>query len=155
MMLIKERAQQLWTERLAQASTDPSGFRKGIITTLVEEYGCSIATASTQYNAVKNRNPPVPGLGRQRAATPAQQRSNEDEDEDEPCYSVLELEPSGRHYRVARSRAFLLQGDASETYDIACQSYPNSVWVLIYGIGPLHGERYRLSSGEREIKRSK
>ena len=154
-MLIKDRAQQLWQERVSTAAENLMGFRKGIIDTLVAEFGCSVATASTQYNAVKNRNPPVPGLGRQRAAAPAQQRPNEDEDEDEPCYSVLELEPSGRHYRVARSRAFLLQGDASETYDIACQSYPNSVWVLIYGIGPLHGERYRLSSGEREIKRSK
>ena len=50
---------------------------------------------------------------------------------------------------------FILQGDASETYDIACQTYPTNIWVMIYGIGPVYGENYRLASGEHEIKRSR
>ena len=152
-MLIKDRAQQLWQERVSTAAENPMGFRKGIIDTLVAEFGCSVATASTQYNTVKKKNPEVPGLGRKRVERAP--RAKDTEPDDEPCYSVLELEKVGNHLRVARSRAFILQGDASETYDIACQTYPNNIWVMLYGIGPVYGENYRLASGEREIKRSR
>src|SRR5574344_888327 len=106
--------------------------------------------ASAQYNNVKKRNPPVEGLGRAPGAKrqPRVDKPAETTDDDSECYSVIELAPHGKTYRVGRTRAFILQGDASEIYDTACHSYPGSVWVMIKGIGPLHGESYKLSSGE-------
>lgn len=157
MMSLKERAQELWNQRVATAAKDPRAFRGGIIETLKAEFGCSTATASTQYNNVKKRSPPVEGLGRAPGVKRQPKAVNpvETEDADSACYSVIELTPHGKSYQVGRTRAFILQGDASEIYDTACQSYPNSVWVMIKGIGPFHGDSYRLASGEYEIKRSR
>lgn len=156
-MNLKERAQELWNQRVATAAIDPRAFRGGIIETLKAEFGCSTATASTQYNNVKKRNPPVEGLGRAPGVKrrPQVDKPIDPADADSTCYSVIELTPHGKSYRVGRTRAFILQGDASEIYDTACQSYPGSVWVMIKGIGPLYGESYKLASGEYEIKRSR
>lgn len=156
-MNLKERAQELWDQRVATAAIDPKAFRGGIIETLKAEFGCSTATASTQYNNVKKRNPPVEGLGRAPGAKrqPRVGKPAETADDESECYSVIELAPHGKTYLVGRTRAFILQGDASEIYDTACHSYPGSVWVMIKGIGPLHGETYKLASGEYEIKRNR
>lgn len=152
-MKIKDRARQLWDQNLHLASTDPRQFRKIIMDTLIQEYQCSIASASTQYNNIKNESPPVPGLGRKKvnSAIKASSTVVEPEVDDDDCYSVIEL--VGESLKsVGRTRSFILQGDASECFDSAVESYPESSWVLIQGLGPVHNEAYRLRGREREIK---
>ena len=56
-------------------------------------------------------------------------------------------------FRVGRTQAFLMQGDASECFDGKAEAWPNSNWVMIQGLGPNHGDLFKLGDGEKEIKR--
>lgn len=157
-MNAKERALELYQQHLELAKTDGRRFRKMIMETLQTEYpGMSVASAATHYNNAKKANP-VEGLGR--APVPAGVRKpggrgkkQEPLQDDNDCFSVLELRQVENTTTVARCQSFAFQGEAGETFDRKVESWPGSVWVLIQGLGPNSGDNYRLEPGEREIKR--
>jgi len=156
----KERAFEIYHQHIALASTDGRLFRKTVMVQLMDELECSLSAAATHYNTAKKASPPIEGLGRAAQAagvkkpgsTKAKSTGPVMQDDNE-CFSVLELVQSGNDYEIGRCQSFLQQGDASETFDRKVQVWPGKTWVLIQGLGPNSGETYRLDSGEKEIKR--
>jgi hypothetical protein len=153
-MNAKQRAVEIYTQHLLLASTDGRNFRKTVMDQLQAETGCSLAAAATHYNNAKKGATPVEGLGR--APVPkgvrkpggkgkAQVQLQDDND----CFSVIEIVDGN----VARCQAFLMQGDASETFDSKSEAWPRSTWVMIQGLGPNSGDTFKLEAGEKEIKR--
>lgn len=155
-MSAKDRAVELYQQHIALASTDGRLFRKTVMDTLMAETGCSLAAAATHYNHAK-KAAPVEGLGR--APVPAGVRKAKgkakpaDLQPDNECFAVIELVQEGSDMTVGRCQTFLQQGDASETFDSKIVNWPNSSWVMIQGLGPNHGETFKLDAGEKEIKR--
>jgi len=155
-MSAKERAVELYAQHIALASTDGRLFRKTVMDELMAETGCSLAAAATHYNDAKKANP-VDGLGRapvpagvRKAVSKAKPTALQPDDE---CFAVIELVLEGSDMVVGRCQTFLMQGDASETYDSKVANWPNSNWVMIQGLGPNHGDTYKLDADEKEIKR--
>jgi hypothetical protein len=74
--------------------------------------------------------------------------------EDEDCYTVIELltHPNGSN-SVGRCCSHLLQGDASEEFDERIEFNPTNIWVMIKGLGPNHGDNFKIAANEVEIKR--
>jgi hypothetical protein len=151
-MNAKDRAVEIYNQHLALASADGRGFRKTVMDQLMAETSCSLAAAATHYNNCK-KTAPVEGLGR--APVPKGVRKmgkgkvQEVLQDDNDCFTVVEVIEG----MTARCQSFLQQGDASETFDEKIESWPNSTWVLIQGLGPNSGDTYKLSAGEKEIKR--
>ena len=157
-MNAKQRAIEIYNEHLGLASTDGRGFRKTVMDQLMAESGCTLAAAATHYNNAKKQAAPVEGLGRAPVAKGVRKpgankaKGEELQDEDE-CYTVLELLKHKNDVTVGRCRSFLLQGDASEEFDDRIKYQPSAVWIMIKGLGPNHGDGFKLSDGEVEIKR--
>jgi len=158
-MNAKQRAVELYQQHIALASTDGRSFRKTVMDQLMDETGCTLAAAATHYNNAKKGAAPVEGLGRPAAPKGIRKPGNaskkqEELQDDNECFTVIELL---KHYddsiTVGRCRSFLLQGDASELFDERISYAPMNAWVMIQGLGPLHSETYKLSEGEKEIKR--
>lgn len=157
-MNAKERAIEIYNHHIALASTDGRAFRKTVMDQLMAETGCSLAAAATHYNNAK-KQAPVEGLGR--APTPkgvrkmggAKAKKEDDLVPDDECFTVLELVKSGNDFAVGRCQSFVMQGDASEKFDEKVEAWPMNNWVLIQGLGPNHGETFKLDAGEKEIRR--
>lgn len=154
-MNAKERALEIYNHHLAVASTDGRGFRKTVMDQLMAETGCSLAAAATHYNNAK-KAVPVDGLGRAPVAKGVRKASNKTKaaevQPDEECFTVIELVKSGNDHTVGRCQSFLMQGDASEKFDGKVAVWPNSSWVMIQGLGPNHGDTFKLGDGEKIIK---
>jgi hypothetical protein len=155
----KVRAMEIYQQHIALASTDPRIFRKTVREQLMRETGCSDAAASTHYNNCKKAGPVIEGLGR--AAVPkglrkpgaGKAKPDEPEVDDDECFTVIELVQGENSVTVGRCQSFILQGDASEKYDSKVNTWSNCTWVLIKGLGPNHGDAYKVSPTEHEIKR--
>lgn len=157
-MNAKQRAIELYNQHIALASTDGRNFRKTVMDTLMAETGCTLAAAATHYNNAKKSAAPIEGLGRPPVSKNikrpgAKGKPQEDLQDDDECFSVIELLKHEDSVTVGRCRSYLMQGDASEEFDERIEFAPANEWVLIKGLGPLHGETYKLSSTEKEIKR--
>lgn len=158
-MNAKERAVELYNQHIALATTDPRSFRKTVMDQLMAETGCSLAAAATHYNNAKKAGPVIEGLGRAPVAKGVRKmggaKSKKDElVDDNECFSVFELvKADDNHIVVGRYQSFLIQGDASETFDRKIESWPNSEWIMIQGLGPNSGDTFKLEPGEKEIKR--
>lgn len=155
-MNAKQRAVELFNQHIELARTDGRAFRKTVMDQLMAETGCSLAAAATHYNTAKKANP-IDGLGR--APAPAGLRkpsankgTNIDTIPDNDCFTVMELIGDNGDI-VGRSQSFIIQGDASETFDSKKEAWPNTNWVMIRGLGPNPGETFQLADGEVEIKR--
>jgi hypothetical protein len=155
-MNTKVRATEIYKEHIALATTDGALFRKTVMMQMVSEFGCSIASAATHYNNCK-KAAPVEGLGRQALNKNVRRmgtgKSTVILQDDNECFTVLELMPKEGTPVIGRCQSFLLQGDASEAFDLKQETWPRSTWVMIQGLGPVHGDMYRLEEGEVEIKR--
>ena len=155
-MNAKERAVEIYKQHLALAGTDGRSFRKTVMDQLMQETGCSLAAAATHYNNAKKAQP-VDGLGRAPVAKGVRKASSKakpnDLQADNDCFTVVELVKNSNEYTVGRCQSFLLQGDASETFDSKVEAWPKSTWVMIQGLGPNHGDTFKLDSGEKEVKR--
>lgn len=148
---------------LAQGCTDGGRvFRKTVREQLMQEIpGTSDSAASTHYNHAKldweSKHGPIAGLGRaavpKGVRKPTSKAKPEELQPDDECFAVIELVQNGNDLTVGRCQTFLAQGDASEHFDSKIVNWPNSSWVMIQGLGPLHGETYKLDAGEKEIKR--
>lgn len=155
---IKERALEIYNQHIALASTDGRLFRKTVLDQLQAETGCTLAGAATHYNNAKKASAPVEGLGRAPVSKNVRRpgankgKPEEPQDEDE-CFTVIELLKHNDGVTVGRCRSHLLQGDASEEFDDRVQWKPRNEWVMIKGIGPNHGDNFKLGSSEVEIKR--
>lgn len=157
-MNAKQRAVEIYNHHIALASTDGRSFRKTVMDQLMSETGCSLAAAATHYNNAKKQSAPIEGLGR--APVPKGTRrmgtkgkAGEVLQDDNDCFSVMELLKGETAYTVGRHRGFLTQGDASEYYDSKIVNWPNSHWVMIQGLGPNSGDTFKLTPGEQQIKR--
>jgi len=154
----KERAVEIYKQHIELASTDGRLFRKTVMDQLMAETGCSLPAAATHYNNAKKLSAPVEGLGRPAVSKNVRRpgsskKASPDVAPDDECYAVIELVKSGSDVTVGRYQSFLLQGDASEKFDEKVEAWPFSTWVMIQGLGPNHGETYKLSGGEKEIKK--
>ena len=159
MTTAKERAVELYNQHIALASTDGRGFRKLVMDTLMEETGCSLAAAATHYNNAK-KAAPVEGLGRAPApkglvkpGATKKHKGNDTEVDDDDCFAVIELVNRDGDQSVGRYQSFILQGDASEKFDEKVEAWPHTAWVMIKGLGPNHGDTFKLGSGEKMIKK--
>lgn len=152
-MNAKERAQEIYNQHIALASTDGRLFRKTVMDQLQAELGITLASSATFYNNAKKANP-IAGLGRPEAPkglrTPGKGKKVEELQDDNDCFAVIEILPDNT---VGRCQTFLLQGGASEVYDEKVMYASDKTWVMIQGLGPLHGEAYKLAAGEKELKR--
>lgn len=155
---IKERALEIYNSHLALIAVSGTTFRKTVIQQIMAEFNVSIASASTHYNNCKKAAPAIEGLGRAAVSKNVRRpggnkgKPEELQDEDE-CYTVIELLKHNDGVTVGRCRSFLLQGDASEEFDARIEWKPRNEWVMIKGMGPNHGDNFKLSSTEVEIKR--
>lgn len=156
-MSAKDRAIELYNQHIALAQAGESRlFRKTVMDELMAETGCSLAAAATHYNHAKQARP-VEGLGRapvpagvRKAVSKAKPNALQPDNE---CFAVIELLQEGNDVTVGRCQTFLMQGDASEAFDSKQVNWPKSSWVMIQGLGPNHGETFKLDAGEKEIKR--
>ena len=155
-MSAKDKAVVIYQQHIALATTDPRLFRKTVMDQLMAETGCTLAAAATNYNLAKKANP-VEGLGRAPVPKGVRKATSKvkptEVKPDNECFAVIELLPDGDQHTVGRCQTFLMQGDASETFDEKVQYWPNSSWVMINGLGPNHGDTFKLEEGEMEIKR--
>jgi len=155
-MNAKQRAIEIYNQHLALAATDGRLFRKTVMDQLMAESGCSLAAAATHYNNAK-KTAPVDGLGRapmpKGVRKPGGKGKAQDVTPDNECFSVIELLPTDSGHTVGRCQAFLTQGDASECFDEKIEWKPARPWVMIQGLGPNHGDTFKLDTGEKEIKR--
>ena len=154
----KDTAHIIYAKHIALATTDGRLFRKTVMDEIMATCGCTLAASATFYNNCKKAAAPVEGLGRAPVAKGVRKpggnkgKGEELQDEDE-CYTVLELLKHKNDVTVGRCRSHLLQGDASEDFDERIQYGPSAVWIMIKGLGPNHGDSFKLSDGEVEIKR--
>lgn len=151
-MNIKQRAFEIYKQHIELAKTDGRLFRKTVMAQIQTETGCTEASAATAYNWAK-KSMPVEGLGRAPVSAnvrkPVARVRPAAVKPDNECYSVIEIVDG----LVGRYQSFELQGDASERFDERVEAFPNTTWVLIQGLGPNHGDNYRLEPDEAEIKR--
>lgn len=156
-MNTKERATEIYNQHIALASTDGKLFRKTVMDQIMAELGVSLASAATHYNNCK-KAAPVEGLGRPtgtrgaRRVGPARTRTPELVPDNE-CFTVLELVEENGSLVVGRNQSFLLQGEASETFESRSAAWPRSHWRMIQGLGPNSGDTYTLDEGEKEIRK--
>lgn len=155
---IKARALEIYTSHLALIEISGTTFRKTVIQQFMKEFDVSLASASTHYNNCKKSSAPVEGLGRAPISKNVRRpggkgKVQEAIQDDNECFTVIELLQHIQGETVGRCYSHCLQGDASEEFDKRIQYNPPNVWVIIQGLGPLHGEEFKLNSGEVEIKR--
>jgi hypothetical protein len=153
-MTPKEKATRIYEQHIALASTDGRLFRRTVREQIMAELPCSGAAASTYYNNCKKAHDPIEGLGRapmpkgvRKAGKPGKEQLQDDND----CFTVIEV----INDKVARCKSFLMQGDASESFDSKIETWPNVKWVMIQGLGPISGDEFKLEPGEKIIKQYK
>jgi hypothetical protein len=154
----KDTAHLIYAKHIDLAATDGRLFRKTVMDEIMATCNCTLAASATFYNNSKKVATPVEGLGRPAVAKgvrrPGANKGKADElQDDDECYTVLELLKHKDGMTVGRCRSHLLQGDASEDFDSHVQYKPSAVWILIKGLGPNHGDPFKLSANEEEIKR--
>ena len=156
-MSAKERAVEIFNRHIALATTDPRAFRRTVLNDIMVECGCSVAAAATHYNTAK-KAAAVPGLGRPAPAAGVRKmasrgRLQEEVVPDEECYTVIELVNREGVDTVGRCQSFLYQGEAGERFEERVAAWPHTPWVVIQGLGPNHGDVFRLGAGEKELRR--
>lgn len=162
-MDIKKLSSELFAANLELAKTDGKAFRALIIKSLMASSECSVSTAATAYNNAKiaheGQHGTIPGLGRPKPAAgvvrpgAVKTRKKPEMVADNDCFTVIELISADGQETVGRCQSFIYQGEAGETFDSKVEAWPNSTWVVISGLGPNHGEKYKLESGEKEVRR--
>lgn len=155
-MNAKERAVEIYAQHLGLASSDGRGFRKTVMDQLMSETGCSLAAAATHYNNAKKAAPVIEGLGR--AAVPKTVRKMpkgknvEPEVEDDECFSVVEVLIEGNSKTVGRTHSYEGLGLAKIKLGECLVRSPNATWYLIQGLGPNHGDNFKLGAGEKLLE---
>ena len=154
----KDTAHIIYAKHIALAATDGRLFRKTVMDEIMATCGCTLAASATFYNNCKKAAAPIEGLGRAPVAKGvrkpgANKAKGEDLQDEDECYTVVELLKHKDGSTVGRCRSYLLQGDASEEFDDRIKYQPSAVWIMIKGLGPNHGDNFKLGANEVEIKR--
>jgi hypothetical protein len=157
-MTNKDKAAEIYAKHIELASTDGRLFRKTVMDEIMSTCNCTLAASATFYNNAKKNAAPVEGLGRapvsKSVRKPGSGKAKPDAvQDDNECFTVIELLKHEDSITVGRCRSHLMQGDASEEFDDRIKYQPSNTWVMIQGLGPLHGETFKLGSGEVELKR--
>ena len=159
-MSAKDTAIEIFNKHIGLATSDPKAFRKTVLNELIERSGgtMSMAAAATHYNTAKKAATPIEGLGRAPLAPGVRKMAGKtakvtDLVPDEECFTVIELVQGENSKTVGRCQSFIMQGDASEKFDEKVEAWPFVEWVMISGLGPNHGDSFKLGQGEVEIKR--
>lgn len=157
MSKVKEQAMAIFQQHIEVAKTDGRLFRKLVMEQMMADFGISQASAATHYNSCKKATPVIEGLGRPTASKnvrkPNPGKTQNPIQPDEECFTVIELVRSGADFTVGRCQSFLFQGEAGECFDGKVETWPNSIWIIIQGLGPIHGDTFKLEEGEVEIRR--
>ena len=153
----KDTAQIIYTKHIGLASTDGRNFRKTVMDEIMATCGCTLAASATFYNNCKKAGAPIEGLGRAPVAPgtrkPNATKSTNDElQADNDCFTVVEMLKHNDGYTAGRCRSYLMQGDASEAFDDRIKYKPPTIWVMISGLGPNHGDAFKLWGAEKVIK---
>lgn len=156
MSSIKERAMEVYNEHLHLAAENGRLFRKTVMDQLQKEFNASLASVATHYNNCKKAAPPIEGLGR--AAVPKTVRKMpkgktvEPEIEDDDCFTVLEVLIDGSSKTVGRTHSYEDLGLAKIKLSECLVRSPNVTWCLIQGLGPNHGDNFKLGAGEKMLE---
>lgn len=154
----KQISTEVYAKHLHLAETSSRQFRKTVMCELMELTGCSLAAAATYYNNCRKESASTDvsdkGIVVKSNRKASKNRSKEELQPDNECFSVLELmlNEAGETI-VGRCQSFLMQGDASECFDSRVECFSDTNWILIQGLGPNHGDVYKLDIGEKEVKR--
>jgi len=154
----RERAIEIYQQHQALLTTDRRLFRKTVMDQLQSELKISVASAATHYNSARqhfNPDTAAPADPTVRVIRPGGTvRKKAAIKPDDQCYAVMELTADGSGSTVVgRYRSFLERTPAENYYQTRMVTWPNSTWVLVNGLGPNSGDPYRLSAGERELRR--
>lgn len=154
----KEICTEIFLKHIDMATKDGKIFRRLVMEEMKVVLPCSQSAAATNYNNCKKAYGPIEGLGRAplpKGARRMGKGNSQDTDiPDNDCFTVIELIPIGDdNFSVGRCQSFIMQGDASELFDLRIQTFPNNRWIMIQGLGPNHGDYYKLAAEETEIKR--
>ena len=151
-MTTNEHILTIWNKHSALIVENGTKFRKTVISEIMEAFGCSRSGAATRYNNCKKSLPVIPGLGR--TSKPTKKHTGKSMlVEDNDCYTILELLRHEDAVSVGRCRSYLYQGEASEEFDSRISHKPGTTWVMVKGLGPISGDKYKLQPGEKELKR--
>lgn len=156
----KEIAATIYAKHLELASIDGRNFRKTVMDEIMETANCTLSAAATYYNNCKKESAPIAGLGRAAISKNVRKPGSKDGknqvvlQEDDDCFTVIELLTHiNGSITVGRCCSHLLQGDASEDFDERIEFNPSNIWIMIKGLGPNHGDNFKLTGAEEEIKR--
>lgn len=156
----KEIAASIYAKHLALASVDGRNFRKTVMDEIMVTANCSLSASATYYNNCKKESAPIEGLGRAPVSKNVRKPGSKDSknqvilQDDDECYTVIELlMHTNGSATVGRCCSHLLQGDASEEFDERVEHNPPNIWVMIKGLGPNHGDNFKIAANEIEIKR--
>ncbi len=143
-MNAKELALKLFDDHIDMAYTDPKGFRKLIMDTLREKIGCSIPASATHYNNAKKSRAPIEGLGRLPSGKGKGNKTVQLEQEQLlECFSTIELVGES----VGRTYSYSTVAEAEKEANSRLNRH-GGVWLVIKGMGPNPGEKFKLESGE-------
>lgn len=150
----EEYTKQLFHEHSELISSDPILFRKRVVRHLKERTGWERTDALQEYERVlkffKKENPEfVAPLFDAAAARKAEKTKKKDLQPDDECYSILEILQESI---VGRCQSFLTEDEARDKFNKKCALWPNTMWVLIKGLGPNSGDKYKLEAGEIELQ---
>jgi hypothetical protein len=169
-MDIKERAKEIFFQHIHLYGIDGKagiGFRQTVVKQIEAEFGVDASQSASRYNTILKEYKKANGLDKAPAAgttvvsgaagVEADKKTNKkDKDEDADCWSIIELVDRGTgKLTVGRFRSELKLVDAEDVFDAKVQTFPDTNWVLIKGIGPLHGAVYELGDDEEELRRHK
>ncbi len=158
-MTNKDTAVKIYAKHIALATENGRLFRKTVMDEIMSTCGCSLAASATFYNNAKKGAPVIEGLGR--AAVPktarkmsTKSKQEEPEIDDNECFTVIEVVQSENNKTVGRTHSFEGLGLARIKIKECITRTPAVQWVLIQGLGPNHGDTYKLSAGEKLIEDS-
>lgn len=154
-MTHRELTEQLFDKHFHIASTDGKLFRQTVIEEFMAITGLGYSSGNIHYSAVK-RDRSVPGLGRKPRSNRTKKLNHQPKEEiqdDNDCYSVLELISNYNQTVVGRCKSYLTLDEATVAFEGKIKAFADATWVLIQGIGPIPDELYVLEAGESELRR--
>ena len=165
-MDIKDRAKEIFYQHIHLYGIDGKagvGFRQTVVKQIEAEFGVDASQSASRYNTILKEYKKANGLDKAPApgttvvaglAGVETDKKSSKKDEDPDCWSIIELVDRGTgRLTVGRFRSELKLVDAEDVFEAKVKTFPDTNWVLIKGIGPLHGAVYELDDGEEELKR--
>jgi hypothetical protein len=153
-MTNKEIAIKVFKSHLALAQDSPTKFKNTVINEIIKTLDCGLRVATAFYNEAVKQTPKSIKLVRipvkkfiikdkHSKVETVEVESSEPEDAD--CYTVFEIVGQV----VGRTKSFSTKGEATKDFSFRVTYWPDSIWLMIKGLGRNSGEEYRV---ERKMK---